>query len=252
MEAFVRSQIEEGIGTIEFFHPQSNAMPGIQLSNLATEITKLGADPEVRVIVLKSAGERVFCAGASFDELISIRDSETGLTFFSGFAQVINAMRKAPKFVIVRVQGKTVGGGVGIAAAGDYTLGTVHASVKLSELAIGIGPFVVGPAVQRKMGLSAFSQMTIDATTFHSAEWALQKGLYAEVFEEISALDDAVASLAKRLAASSPQATQEIKQMLWSGTEDWDQLLIKRAEISGRLVLSDFTRDAIASFKKKG
>src|SRR4051812_21288702 len=185
MEAFVNSKIENGIGTITFFHPQSNSMPGTQLRNLAAEIEKLGKDDNVKVIVLKSEGEKAFCAGASFDELIAIKDLETGKKFFSGFANVINAMRKAPKFIIARVQGKAVGGGVGIASSADYTFAVYSASVKLSELAVGIGPFVVGPAVERKVGSSAFSQLTINATEWQTAQWAKEKGLYAEIFSTV-------------------------------------------------------------------
>ena len=177
MEGTIKSTVENGIGTITFFHPQSNSMPGVQLRNLAAEIEKLGKDTNVKVIVLKSEGEKAFCAGASFDELISIKDIDTGLKFFSGFAMVINAMRKAPKFIITRVQGKAVGGGVGIASSADYTFATEEASIKLSELAVGIGPFVVGPAVERKVGTSAFCQLTINATEWQTAQWAKEKGL---------------------------------------------------------------------------
>src|SRR6476661_4726088 len=193
-EAFVKSEIKDGIGTITFFHPQSNSMPGEQLRNLAAEIEKLGKDNAAKVIVLKSEGDKAFCAGASFDELISIKDLDTGLKFFSGFAAVINAMRKAPKFIIARVQGKAVGGGVGIAASADYTFATEAASVKLSELAVGIGPFVVGPAVERKVGTSAFCQLTINATEWLTAQWAKEKGLYAEIFSTASEMDMAINS----------------------------------------------------------
>lgn len=149
---------ERGVGSITFFHPRSNSLPGKVLKQLADTITKLGKDETVKVIVLKSKGEKGFCAGASFDELISIKDRSTGKQFFSGFANVINACRKCPKFVVGRVQGKAVGGGVGLASAVDYCFATTAASVKLSELAVGIGPFVVGPAVERKIGVSAMSQ----------------------------------------------------------------------------------------------
>lgn len=251
MQAYVQSTIANGVGKVEFFHPQSNVMPSEQLSKLAREIKLLGEDPAVQVIVLQSAGERTFCAGASFDELTSIEDEQTGLVFFSGFAEVINAMRKAPKFVLVRVQGKAVGGGVGIAAAGDYTLATEAAAIKLSELAVGIGPFVVGPAVERKVGLSAFSQMTINATEFKSAAWAEAKGLYAAVYPTIEEMDQAQNVLIAQLIQSSPEAMKHIKEIFWQGTEDWDQKLIDRAAISGKLVLSDFTREAISRFKAK-
>jgi methylglutaconyl-CoA hydratase len=251
MEAFVRSEIKNGIGYITFFHPQSNSMPGTQLRNLAAEVEKLGKDANAKVIVLKSEGEKAFCAGASFDELISIKDLDTGLKFFSGFAAVINAMRKAPKFVIARVQGKAVGGGVGIACSADYTFGVKDASVKLSELAVGIGPFVVGPAVERKVGKSAFCQMTINATEFHSAAWAKEKGLYAELFDSAADMDKSIEALATKLAASNPEAMAMLKKVMWEGTENWDNLLIERAGMSGKLVLSEFTINAINKFKAK-
>jgi methylglutaconyl-CoA hydratase len=251
MEAFVKSEIKNGIGTITFFHPQSNSMPGTQLRNLAAEIHKLGHDHSVKVIVLKSEGDKAFCAGASFDELIAIKDIDTGIKFFSGFAAVINAMRKAPKFVIARVQGKAVGGGVGIASAADYTFAVDSASVKLSELAVGIGPFVVGPAVERKVGTSAFCQLTINATEWQTAQWAKEKGLYAELFANVADMDKAIETLATKLAASNPEAMSMLKKVMWEGTENWDNLLIERAGMSGTLVLSEFTINAINKFKAK-
>lgn len=251
MDAFVKSELVNGIGTITFFHPQSNSMPGTQLRNLAAEVEKLGKDPNVKVIVLRSEGDKAFCAGASFDELISIKDIDTGLKFFSGFAAVINAMRKAPKFVIARVQGKAVGGGVGIASAADYTFATETASVKLSELAVGIGPFVVGPAVERKVGTAAFCQLTINATEWQSAQWAKEKGLYAELFSTTEEMDKGISTLASKLASSNPEAMSMLKKIMWQGTENWDQLLIERAGMSGTLVLSEFTVNAINKFKQK-
>ncbi len=251
MDAFVKSEIKNGIGTITFFHPQSNSMPGAQLRNLAAEVEKLGKDDNCKVIVLKSEGDKAFCAGASFDELIQIKDIDTGLKFFSGFAAVINAMRKAPKFVLARVQGKAVGGGVGIASAADYTYAVNGASVKLSELAVGIGPFVVGPAVERKVGASAFCQLTINATEWQSAQWAKEKGLYAELFSNAEEMDKAIEGLAGRLATSNPEAMAMLKKIMWEGTENWDQLLIERAGMSGTLVLSEFTINAINKFKQK-
>lgn len=251
MEGTISSTIENGIGTITFFHPQSNSMPGTQLRNLAAEIEKLGKDENVRVIVLQSEGEKAFCAGASFDELISIKDIDTGLTFFSGFAMVINAMRKAPKFVIARVQGKAVGGGVGIASSADYTFAVETASIKLSELAVGIGPFVVGPAVERKVGTSAFCQLTINATEWQTAQWAKEKGLYAEIFETATEMDNGIKNLAQKLAMSNPEAMMMLKKVMWEGTEHWDTLLIERAKMSGTLVLSEFTINAINTFKAK-
>lgn len=249
-EAYVQSRVVNNIATIEFFHPQSNSLPGKILEQLANAITEAGRDEACRVIVLRSGGEKAFCAGASFDELIAINDKEEGLKFFSGFAKVINAMRLCPKFIIGRIQGKCVGGGVGLAAAVDYAIATERSEIKLSELAVGIGPFVVGPAVERKMGLAAFSQLSIDSSSWRSAEWASVKGLFAEVYESVEEVDNAVNRLANTLANSSPEAMTEIKKICWKGTEDWNELLTERAGISGRLVLSDFTRNAIDKFKK--
>ena len=249
-EAYVISRLSHYIATIEFFHPQSNSLPGKILEELANAISHAGNDPQCRVIVLRSGGEKSFCAGASFDELTAINDKEEGLKFFTGFSRVINAMRTCPKFIIGRIQGKCVGGGVGLAASVDYAIATERSDIKLSELAVGIGPFVVGPAVERKVGLAAFSQLSIDSSSWRSAEWAAVKGLFAEVYESIDEVDNAVNRLAQTLAHSSPEAMAEIKKICWKGTEHWDQLLTERAAISGRLVLSDFTRNAIATFKK--
>ncbi len=245
----VNLSIDKGIATVTFHHPQSNSLPGALLRELAATIEKAGEDADARVIVLCSEGEKAFCAGASFDELVAISNVEDGTAFFSGFAGVINAMRKAPKFVIARVQGKAVGGGVGLASAADYTLAHDSASVKLSELAVGIGPFVVGPAVERKIGTSAYAQLTIHATGWQYAAWAREKGLFVEVFSSHEALDTAVRSLAQTLSESSPMAMAALKKVLWQGTDHWDQLLLERAAMSGRLVLSEFTRNAIARFK---
>ena len=245
----VASSIKNGIGNITFSHPQSNSLPGAILKKLAEEITSAGNNSEAKVIVLQSAGEKAFCAGASFDELIAIENLEQGKKFFSGFAMVINAMRTAPKFVIARVQGKAVGGGVGIACAADYTFAVESASVKLSELAVGIGPFVVGPAVERKVGTAAFSQLTINATEWQTAEWAKQKNMYADMYKSVSEMDEAIDILANKLAQSNPEAMLLLKKVMWQGTEHWDSLLLERAEMSGKLVLSDFTKNAIQKFK---
>ncbi len=242
---------ESGIATIEFGHPLSNSLPGKILRKLADTITELGGNDDVKVIVLKSSGERAFCAGASFDELISIKDLDTGKVFFSGFASVINACRKCPKLIIGRVQGKAVGGGVGVASAVDYCFATKYADVKLSELAVGIGPFVVGPAVERKIGTSAMSLLAINATQWRSAQWAKDNGLYAEIFESAEEMDDRINELATTLANSNPEAMALLKKIFWEGTEHWDELLAERAGMSGKLVLSDFTVNAINKFKKK-
>lgn len=238
------------VATITFGHPKSNSLPGDLLRKLADTIKKAGLNDEVRVVLLKSEGERTFCAGASFDELKSISNPEEGKRFFMGFALVINAMRQCSKIVIVRVQGKTVGGGVGVVAAGDYTLALDKAAVKLSELALGIGPFVVGPAVKRRIGVSAFASMSID-TDWRSARWAHDNGLYNRIFSSVEEMDRAIDELAAHLSKFSPDAIKELKKIMWEGTENWDSLLEKRAEISGRLVLSDYTRAAIEAFKQK-
>lgn len=251
MEGYVKSELHQGIRTIEFFHPQSNSLPGKLLNDLAAEIIHAGHDPRTLVIVLRSFGEKTFCAGASFDELVAIKDEKEGLHFFSGFAHVINAMRTCTKFIIGRIQGKCVGGGVGLAASVDYAIATEGADIKLSELAVGIGPFVVGPVVERKIGTAAFSALAIDASGWRNADWAKRKGLYAEVHENTDNMDEAVSRLTDHLSHSSPEAMNEMKKIFWKGTEHWDQLLIERAKISGRLVLSEFTRNAIAKFKAR-
>ncbi len=250
-EPYVHSTVKNGINSIEFFHPQSNSLPGHILAELARAIRRAGDDAETKVLVLRSAGDKVFCAGASFDELVAIKNEAEGLQFFSGFAQVINAMRTCPKFIIARIHGKCVGGGVGLAAAADYAIAAEGAEVKLSELAVGIGPFVVGPAVERKIGSSAYSQLAIDATMWRNADWARRKGLYAELHPDIQGMDESVAKLSNALVHSSPEAMTEMKKIFWKGTEHWDQLLIERAKISGRLVLSSFTKEAIEKFKRK-
>lgn len=250
MQPYVTLNIENKVGYIEFFHPNRNSMPSDLLSRLQQTIFDAGTNDDVKVIVLKSGGDRTFCAGASFNELIAINDEETGKYFFLGFAKVINAMRECPKLIIGRIQGKTVGGGVGLAAATDYCLATHYASIRLSELSIGIGPFVIEPVVSRKMGKTAMSQMTIDAETFFSTDFAKDKGLYAEVFETTVALDAAVKGLAEKLAGYNPEVLKEIKTVFWENTAHWDKLLEKRAQISGKFVLSKFTKETLKRFRQ--
>jgi methylglutaconyl-CoA hydratase len=250
-EPYVRSETHNGITTVEFFHPQSNSLPGQLLSDLARTIRRLGDDVVTKVIVLRSAGERAFCAGASFEELATISNEEEGLRFFSGFAHVINAMRTCPRIIIGRIHGKCVGGGVGLAAAVDYAIAAEGADIKLSELAVGIGPFVVGPAVERKVGVSAFSQLAIDATTWRNADWARRKGLYAELHASTEEMDESINRLTNVLMHSSAEAMTAMKKIFWKGTEHWDHLLIERAAISGKLVLSPAAKNAIEGFRKK-
>ncbi len=251
LQGQIETQKKDGIATITFSHHAHNCFPGRLLAQLKDAIDAAGTDDTVRVIILRSGGDRTFCAGASFDELMAIQDEVSGKEFFLGFARIINAIRKCPKFVLGRVQGKAIGGGVGLASATDYCVATRFAGVKLSELAIGIGPFVVGPAVARKVGQSAFQQLAINATALQSADWAKAKGLYTEVFEDADQMDAHLAELAQKLAQSSPAAMRELKRVSWEGTEHWDELLDTRAAISGELVLSEFTRKAIAAFKTK-
>jgi methylglutaconyl-CoA hydratase len=248
---YVKSELHNGISTIEFFHPQGNSLPGKILAALANEIHSAGNEADIKMILLRSGGERAFCAGASFDELLTIRNEQEGLEFFSGFAHLINAMRKCPKFIVARVHGRCVGGGVGLVAAADYSVAVEAAEIKLSELAIGIGPFVVGPAVERKMEVSAFSQLSIDASMWRSADWARRHGLYAELHNDSTGMDESIRRLAESLAHSSPQAMAEMKKIFWQGTEHWDKLLIERAAVSGKLILSEHCRKALEKFKNR-
>ena len=251
MQGSVTLEIKNNIGTIEFFHPQSNSLPSEILNKLASTISQAGTNDEIKVVIIKSKGDRAFCAGASFDELSSIDNFSDGKKFFMGFANVINACRKCPNLIICRVQGKAVGGGVGLACAGDYCFATKYASVKLSELAVGIGPFVVGPAVEKKSSVSAYSTLSINATKWFTASWAREKGIYSEVYDTNEEMDLEIGKLAENLTNSNPEAMKKLKEAIWSNTDHWDELLEKRAEYSGQLVLSDFTKNAIARFKSK-
>ena len=250
-KAYVKSSVQHGLCSIEFFHPQSNSLPGALLQELAAAIRDAGKNTDCRLILLRSQGQKAFCAGASFDELSQLKNEQEGLQFFSGFAEVINAMRTCGKIIVGRIHGKCVGGGVGLAAAVDYALATEEAAVKLSELAVGIGPFVVGPAVERKIGLSAFSQLALDATGWRSANWAHDRGLFAELYADTIGLDEGVNRLVTQLLNSSEEALRALKIVFWKNTEHWDQLLIERAAISGKLILSEASRKAIESFKKR-
>ncbi len=246
----VQVQIAEGIATVEFHHPKGNSLPGALLRRLAEDMRRIGTIDEVRVIVLRSAGEGPFCAGASFDELKAIADEATGREFFMGFARLILAMVRCPQLIVTRVQGKAVGGGVGVIAASDYAMAANTASLRLSELAVGIGPFVVGPVIERKAGHGAFAAMAVDAD-WRDARWGAQHGLYARLYDSVEELDHGVYAFARRLATSSPEAMREIKRAVWEGTEDWGALLEQRAAVSGHLVLSDFTRGAIRAFERR-
>lgn len=243
--------IENNVSTIEFFHPKGNSLPGSLLKELTNKIKEASISTESSAIVIKSGGDGAFCAGASFDELLQISNLDEGKEFFMGFANVLNAMRESEKFIIARIHGKVVGGGVGIAACSDYVIAHSSAAVKLSELAVGIGPFVVGPAVGRKIGVGAFTTLSVDARSWYEASWALQNNLYSKVFDSLDEMDAAIDKLASEIASSNPQAMKELREIQWNGTGHWEPTLAQRAEISGRLVLSDFTREFIEEFKKK-
>lgn len=244
------TSVQNKVATIRFSHPASNSFPSILLERLIENIKRFDLDKNITVIVLKSEGDRAFCAGASFDELIAIQDIEQGKKFFMGFANLINTIRKSTKLFIGRVQGKAVGGGVGIISACDYVFATENASIKLSELSIGIGPFVIEPAVERKIGVSALSELSLDATHWQTAYWAQKKGLYNKVFETVLDMDKAVEDFSEKLANYNPDALTEMKKVLWKNTDNWDTLLEERALISGKLVLSEFTKNALQKFKK--
>ena len=246
----ITTSILNQVATIEFSHPSSNSFPSTLLQELTDEINTLSKIDSASIIILKSSGTGAFCAGASFDELLSINNYEDGSRFFSGFANVINAMRKCPKLIIGRIHGKAVGGGVGLAAACDYAFATNKSDVKLSEIAIGIGPFVIEPAVSRKIGKMAMSEMTLNPTAWKTSKWAFEKGLYSEIFDSIEELDKRLDEYTNELASYNYDALFEIKKVLWEGTNCWDSLLYERAAISGRLVLSDFTKNALEKFKK--
>lgn len=244
------TNVYNGIASLEFGHPASNSFPGVLLERLSKELEKLSEDEDVKVIILKSEGEKAFCAGASFDELLAVENMQQGKVFFAGFANVINAMRSCKKIIVGRIHGKTVGGGVGLAAACDYCFATEQAAIKLSELSIGIGPFVIAPAVERKMGVAALAELTLAAQDWKNAYWAQEKGLYARVFDSIEEMDRELEFFAEKLASYNPAALKEMKKVLWEGTQKWDSLLQERAAISGELVLSEFTRNALSKFRK--
>ena len=246
--SYVRLNVKDKIGYIEFYNPPHNGLPAFMLKSLANLITKAGSDPSIAVVVLKSGGNRTFCAGASLEELKVVSNAEEGTAFFQGFANVINALRCCSKITIGRVHGKAVGGGVGLAAATDYCVASCYSEIKLSELTIGIGPFVIEPAVTRKIGLSAMSQLSLEANKFFSAEWAQQKGLYTNIYSSVEDLDNQVMLLAEQLCSYNPEALTRLKETFWEGTSDWDKLLKKRAAISGRLVLSDFTNKQLKNY----
>jgi methylglutaconyl-CoA hydratase len=246
----VSVSIYNGIATINFHHPKSNSLSSDLVEKLTKSINGLASNKEIKAIIIRSEGDKTFCAGASFDEMAKLKDVKKSKVFFMGFADLINAMRKCPKFIIVRVQGKAVGGGVGIAAAADYTLASNNSSVRLSELVLGLGPFVVGPAIERKIGKTAFVTMTIDAE-WHDAFWAKQNGLFTKVFATSHDLDEAVSELAKKISSCNPEAIEQMKKVFWEGTEHWDKLLEERAEISANLVLSDVTKNYLKSFGAK-
>jgi methylglutaconyl-CoA hydratase len=244
---YVKTEKENGVAVIEFYHPQINSLPKEILYALAEAIKHASDDLNTKVIILRSKGDEVFCSGAFFDELASIKNTSQGTQFFMGFAYIINAMRKASQLIIARIQGKCVGGGVGLAAAADYAIAVEGSDIKLSELTIGIGPFVIAPAVERKIGLSAFSQLSINADIWKSAEWAKKEGLYFELHSDIQSMDESISRLSTTLSRYNPKAMKALKNVLWKGTENWDILLKERAILSGSLILSDYSQNYFAT-----
>ncbi len=250
-QGYVRTDLTpDGVAHILFYHPNHNSLPSKLLAELADAFKAAGTNSEAKIIMLQSVEHKTFCAGASFDELAGIQDFETGKTFFSGFGNVINAMRQCGKIVVGRVHGKAVGGGVGLAAATDICFASQWASVRLSELAVGFGPFVIGPAVERKVGSAVFAQLSLTPAEWRTANWAKEKGLFQESFDTVEQLDAYLAHFTQALCSYSPEALAELKQVFWQGTEHWDSLLTERAAISGRLALSEYSKNAIAAFKK--
>ncbi len=240
----VNYEIENGVATITFSHPKSNSMPGVTLAELTRAVTTAGGDSAVRVILLRSTGEGAFCAGASFAELQALASADAGRKFFMGFANLIIAMIRCPRLIVTRVHGKAVGGGVGIVAASDYAIASGSAAIRLSELAVGLGPFIIGPAIERKIGSGAFGAMAIDAD-WRDARWAYGHGLYAEVHDDVESLYCGVGKRGEVLSGSNPDAMMRLKRALWEGTEGWADLLETRAGISGSLAMSEFTAKAI-------
>ena len=244
--------IDGKIATIEFGHPSSNSFELELLERLTAKFEELSDSEAVSLIILKSEDDdRAFCAGASLDELLAVSDEGEAKKFFGGFAGVINAMRSCKKIILGRVQGKTVGGGVGLAAACDYVFASEAASIKLSELSIGIAPLVIAPAVERKIGKGGLAELSLAPNDWKSAYWGQEKGLYARVFETMADLDREVEHHAHQLASYDTEALETWKKILWEGTDHWNELLPERAAMTGKLALSDFTKNALKKFKEK-
>lgn len=252
-QGYVRTEVTtSGVAHIYFHHPQHNSLPSALLQALTDAFNGLRDRADVRVAVLRSAEHaNTFCAGASFDELVAIQDMDTSVRFFSGFGNVINAMRRCGKIVVGRIHGRAIGGGVGLAAATDICLAAKAATIRLSELAVGFGPFVIGPAVTRKVGNGTFAQLALTPSEWQTAEWAKEKGLFQEVFDTEAQLDAYLNHLTEKLCQYSPAALTALKQVCWEGTDHWDTLLPERAAISGRLALTPESKDAIQAFKMR-
>ena len=250
-EGYVKSEIHNHVATIEFFHPKGNSLTSVLLQKLSQEIHYAANNKDTHAIVIRSAGTGAFCSGASFDEMSAIKTEEEGVRFFSGFANVINAMRKCPQFIIARIHGKCVGGGVGLAAAADYAIALEGADIKLSELSLGFGPFVIASALQRKLGLSAYTQLTIDSQLWRNSDWARRKGLYAELHPTLESLEESLDRLSNSLASTSKEATAELKNIFWKDAQNWDELLQERARLSAKLLLKEDAQNAISKFRKK-
>jgi methylglutaconyl-CoA hydratase len=246
----VYTEIKGHTAHIFFSNPPVNALPSSVLTDLQVHLNAAGNREDIRAVVLRSEG-RTFCAGASFDELITLNDYDTAKAFFMGFGKVILAMRSLPKPVIVRIQGKTVGGGLGIVAAGDLAIATEAAAFKLSELSIGIGPYVIAPAIIRKTGIGFFQQMSFQPWRWFSAFDALKAGLLTHVTESEGRMDELIDEIVSAYGKYDAAAVAFLKNEVWHDTQDWEQLLEKQAEKSASLLLRESTKSLLSEIKNR-
>lgn len=246
----VQLNITHNIATISFYSIKSNSFTSIMLHELSQLLDEVSKNETINVVILKSEGEKTFCAGASFDELLQVENEEDASLFFSGFAKVILAMKNCKIPIITRVQGNAVGGGVGIIAASDYAFSLNNCKVKLSELSLGFGPFVIEPAVSRKIGIIAMQNISYNPVEWKNIQWARENNLFQETFETIELMDEKIEIFVNQLSNYSRDALVELKKVFWNNTEHWDKLLYERAAISGKLALSSYTKVKLKEFIK--
>lgn len=247
MQPTVHTQIENSIAKIQFYNPASNACDPSMLAQMVHAFNTLSANSQVKVILLSSKGNKAFCAGASITHLSELKDMKAATDFFSGFGRLILSMKNCNKIIVTSVQGKAVGGGVGIIAASDYVIATENSGLRLSELMIGIGPLVIAPAVIRKVGVAHFSQLSLKPSTWKDAKWGAAHGLFNELVTDGDSLENVTVDYCNSLASYSAQALSALKSVLWQGTEHWEELLYENAAKTATLSLSE---DAQESFKK--